>query len=343
MKIGPIELANPTVFAPLAGISNLPMRLLAKSAGCALVCSEMISANALTRGSDKTWQLLASTPEEKPLSVQLFGSDPAMLAEAARQVQAAGADIVDLNFGCAVKKILKSGSGVALMRDPALAESILKAVRSAVTIPLTIKMRSGWDASGEDAVKLARIAVDCGVNAVAVHPRTARQAFSGKADWSLIARIKAMLDIPVIGNGDVITAEDAARMTAETGCDAVMVGRAAIGNPFIFSQIADRLAGRPVQTATVDERFSAMSRYIDASVRCLGEKRACLMLRSRLGWFVRGMPQAGEFRNAVRRIASHNQACELLYNYRQIVRPICEAMQTGPHASSKVPEPLFIK
>ncbi|RJQ82217.1 MAG: tRNA dihydrouridine synthase DusB [Desulfobacteraceae bacterium] len=319
MKIGPIELKNPTVFAPLAGISNLPMRLLAKSAGCALVYTEMISANGLLHGSTKTLQLLASTPQEKPLAVQLFGSDPGLLAEAARRVEAAGADMIDINFGCAVKKILKSGSGAALMRDLGHAEIILKSVRSAVGIPLTIKIRTGWEPSGAEALHLARIARDCGVDAIAVHPRTARQAFGGRADWSLIARIKAALDIPVIGNGDVTTAEDAARMLAATGCDAVMVGRAAIGNPFIFSQMIDRLAGRPVQNVAMADRFAVMSAYVDASIRHLGETTACHMLRSRLGWFAKGMPQAAQFRKTIRHISSRAQAEELLMAYHQSI------------------------
>jgi nifR3 family TIM-barrel protein len=317
MKIGPIQLSNPTFFAPLAGITNLPMRLLAKSSGCGLVYTEMISANGLVHGAAKTWQLLASAPEERPLVGQIFGSDPALLAEAARRVEAAGADIVDINCGCAVKKILKSGSGVALMREPQKAELLLRAVRAAVHIPLTIKMRAGWDAAGTEALTLARIAQDCGVDAVALHPRTARQGFSGHADWSLIGRLKAVLRIPVIGNGDITCAEDAVRMMVQTGCDAVMVGRAAIGNPFIFGQIGELLAGRPVRTPTTSERFYAMRRYVEASTDHLGVKPACFMLRSRLGWFAKGLPQASQFRNAIRQIASKEQARDLINIYEQ--------------------------
>lgn len=312
MKIGTITLDNPTILAPLAGITNLPMRLLAKSAGCALVYSEMISANGLVYGTAKTWQMLASAPEEKPLNVQLFGSDPTMLAEAAQKAAAAGADMVDINFGCAVKKVLKSGSGVALMRDLPKAAALLTAVRAAVTVPLTVKMRAGWDPSGDEALALARIAEGCGVDAVAVHPRTARQGFSGRADWSLISRVKGSVHIPVIGNGDVTTAEDAARMLTQTGCDAVMVGRAAIGNPFIFAQIRDRLAGRATRAVTPRERFEAMECYVRSSVACLGEKRACFLLRSRLGWFVKGLPGASAFRQAIRPITSEAQAMTLL-------------------------------
>jgi tRNA-dihydrouridine synthase B len=312
MKIGTLQIDPPTVFAPLAGITNLPLRLLAKEAGCGLVCSEMVSANGLVHESAKTIQLLNSTEEEKPLSVQLFGSDGAMMAEAAQRVEAAGADIVDINFGCSVRKILKSGSGSALMREPEKAEALLKAVRSAISIPLTIKMRSGWDADGAQALALGRIAQGCGVNAVAIHPRTAKQGFGGCADWNLIARIKQELGIPVIGNGDIIAPADAVRMMEHTHCDAVMVGRAAIGNPFIFSQIQQLLAGTVPEKIPTGQRIALMHRYLDASVTYLGEKRACLMLRSRLGWFAKGLPGASRFRHSIRHIESHRHANALI-------------------------------
>jgi nifR3 family TIM-barrel protein len=317
MKIGAVQLSNPTVLAPLAGITNLPMRLLAKSAGCALVYSEMVSANGLAHGAAKTRQLLASAPAEKPLNVQLFGSEPALLAEAARQVEATGADMVDINFGCAVKKILKSSSGVALMREPRKSQAVIRAVRDAVKIPVTIKIRSGWDPSGSEALTLARLAEDNGVDAIAVHPRTAKQAFAGRADWTLIARIKALVHIPVIGNGDIACAPDALRMMAETGCDAVMVGRAAIGHPMIFGQIIDLLAGRPPRIPGLAERFTVMEAYIRDSVAYLGETSACFVLRSRLGWFAKGLPQASQFRNAIRQIRSQQECLALLAEYKK--------------------------
>ncbi len=312
MNIDTIPIDPPTIFAPLAGISNLPLRLMAKKAGCGLVCSEMVSANGLVYGSAKTIQLMQSAPEERPLSIQLFGSDWAIMADAAQRAQAAGADLVDINFGCSVRKILKSGSGSALMRDPQKATQLLKAVRAAISVPLTIKMRSGWDASGSQAVTLAHIAEECGVNAVALHPRTAKQGFGGRADWTLIKRIKRELAIPVIGNGDITVPEDAMRMFAQTHCDAVMVGRAAFGNPFIFSQINDLLTGGTVREITPRQRIQLIHRYLDASVAFLGEERACLMMRSRLGWFAKGLPNASQFRHSIRRIESHRHASELI-------------------------------
>jgi len=314
--IGSIQLMNATVLAPLAGITNLPLRLLAKEAGCGLVYSEMVSAYGLVYGSPKTSKILDSTPAEKPLTVQIFGSDPAIMAEAAGLVAAGGADIVDINFGCAVRKILKSGSGAALMRDPRKAETLLKAVRKELKIPLTIKIRSGWDKSGCQAFEIAALAQDCGVDAVAVHPRFGTQGFGGRADWSIIRKIKRMLSIPIIGNGDIETAKDAIRMQAETDCDAVMIGRAAVGNPLIFMQVNALAAGLHAPPISLAQRFELMLRYLSASVDYIGEKQACYMLRSRLGWFSKGMRHSSKFREAIKKISSHDEARELILAYR---------------------------
>lgn len=304
MRIGALHLSNNVVFAPLAGITNLPMRLLAKEAGCGLVCSEMVSANGLVFGSRKTAQLMHTVPEEYPLSIQLFGTDPAIMAEAACMAQAAGAAVVDINFGCAVKKVVKTGAGVALMRTPQRAEALLKAVRQAVSVPLTVKIRSGWEASGRQALEVARLAEACGVDALAVHPRSASQGFRGCADWSLIAAVKQALRIPVIGNGDIVKAEDARQMVSQTGCDGVMVGRAAIGNPLIFAAILACLAGRQPASPVLEQRFRIMKRYVRDSVAYLGERQACLMMRSRLGWFVKGLPGSSRFRQGITRVST---------------------------------------
>ncbi|NNG00548.1 MAG: tRNA dihydrouridine synthase DusB [Desulfobacteraceae bacterium] len=329
MNIGTVTTDNHLVFAPLAGISNLPLRLLAKEAGCGLVCSEMISANGLVYGSDKTRQLLNSTAEEKPLSVQIFGSDPQMMADAARIVAASGADIIDINFGCSVKKVIKTGAGAALMNTPDLARRVITAVRQAVHLPLTIKIRTGWDAGGEQAVRIAGIAEAGGVDALAVHPRTAMQGFRGDADWDLIRRIKKQVSIPVIGNGDIVRAEDAVRMRDLTGCDGVMVGRAAIGNPYVFGQILALEAGRPVPEQTLQERRRLMRRYLNASSVYLGEKTACYMMRSRLCWFVKGLRNAGRFRESIRLVSSEAEAGALIDSYFDHL--LDEAESSGYH------------
>jgi len=315
MKIGSLILDNPTILAPLAGITNLAFRLLAKEAGCAMVCSEMISANGLVRHSKKTIQMLDSRPEEKPLSVQLFGADPSTMAEAAAMVESAGAGILDINFGCPVKKVIKTGAGVALMKSPERAEMLVKAVRTAITIPLTIKIRTGWDRSGSQALEIARIAETCGVDAIAVHPRTASQGFEGKADWSVIAAVKENVSIPVVGNGDITHAEDAVAMQTRTGCDGIMIGRAAIGYPWIFSQVLSALKGDDVSPVDLATRFEGMKKFICLSVRYFGEKRACLMMRSRLGWFSKGLPYSSRFRDSIKKIASEEEALHLAAAY----------------------------
>ena len=319
MQIGTVTLTCNLVFAPLAGISNLPLRLLAKEAGCGLVYSEMVSANGLVYGAAKTHQLMNSTPAEKPLAIQIFGSDPAMMADAAQIAAAAGADIVDINFGCAVKKIVKTGAGVALMRTPERAAALLRAVRDAIRIPLTIKIRSGWERGGDQAFNLVRIAEECGVDALAVHPRSASQGFRGRADWSLITAIKKATGLPVIGNGDIEKAEDAVRMLQQTGCDAVMIGRAAIGNPFIFAETLALLDGRRHHPPDIHARLRIMRRYAADSVNYLGERPACLMMRSRLGWFVKGLHGCSAFRESIKKLENLDQAMAKIDAYEKVL------------------------
>jgi len=322
MKIGSVPIRNKTILAPLAGITNLPFRLMAKSCGCGLVCSEMISSNGLIHGSEKTIRMMESAPQEKPVSVQIFGSDPDIMSRGAQMVERAGADILDINFGCAVKKVVKTGSGVALMRTPEKADDLLRAVRMAVSIPLTVKIRTGWDKSGAQAMTIAKIAQDAGVDAIAVHPRTASQRFGGHADWPLIGKIKATLDIPVIGNGDITEPGDALRMLSETGCDAVMVGRAAIGNPWIFSQINALLEGREIPVPRVDHRREIMKRYLSTTVQHFGERHACYMMRSRLAWFVKGLAHNKGFRESIKQVSSEAQAVDLIDAYMDALETV---------------------
>jgi tRNA-dihydrouridine synthase B len=316
MQIGTVTLNNNVILAPLAGITNLPFRLMAKEAGCGLVCSEMVSSHGLVYKSGKTEQLLNSVPAEKPLSAQIFGAQPDIMAEAAAIVEGMGVDIIDINFGCAVRKVVRTGSGVALMNTPEKAETLLKAVRKAVRIPLTIKIRTGWNPSGEQAFNIAQIAEGCGVDAVAVHPRTAGQLFSGRADWSIIAAVKKKVSIPVIGNGDIFSAQDAVNMLAETGCDGIMIGRKAMGNPDIFSQVLARLNGNVDTDEDFSRRFDIMIRYLKVSVEYIGEAPACRMMRSRLGWFAKEMPNSSRFRQSIKHLSSEKEGIELINAYK---------------------------
>ncbi len=307
MNIGTLNINTPTVLAPLAGYTHLPFRLLVKELGCGMVCSEMISAKGLLYGSAKTEQMIVTCKEEKPLSIQIFGTEPSVMAEAARMAEVAGASVADINFGCWVRKVIKTGAGGGLMKTPDLAEAIIKAVRQAITIPLTLKIRSGWEPDGIQALKIAQIAADCGADAVAIHPRTVQQGFKGLADWSIIKKIKKAIAIPVIGNGDILTPEDAIRMFDLTGCDAVMIGRAALANPLIFTQVHNLMQGKEAEPMDSRRRIALMKRLVELHVGHFGEKRACRILRGRLGWFVKGLPNSSKFRESVSQITTRTQ------------------------------------
>ncbi len=302
MRIGSLELGEkPLFFAPLAGITNAPARLLAREAGCSMAWSEMISAEGLVRRQASSLIDLKRLPGEDPVAMQIFGADPGVMAEAARIVAESGAAVIDINAGCSVRKVVRQGAGVALMREPGRMRAVLGAVRRAVRIPVTLKIRSGWEPGGGQAVAIGRIAERCGVDAVTLHPRTATQQFRGTADWSLIALLKKALSIPVIGNGDIHTPEDVRRMLEETGCDAVMVGRRAVGDPHFFHQARQALDNRPIPREAAAERMARMRRYLELSAALYGEEAAFRLARIRLPGFTRDLPAAAALR---RRIAS---------------------------------------
>ena len=285
LKIGQLELGQGLILAPMAGITDLSFRRIAKSFDVDLVTSEMVSSEGLVRNRASTKMLLQSHAEEKPLAIQLFGSDPKIVAEAARIVADEGADIIDLNMGCPVPKVVRQGAGAALLRDAETVAMLVDAVRQVVSIPVTVKTRSGWSQSKINVLEVARVAEDAGADAITIHPRTARQGFSGSADWPLIARVKQAVNIPVIGNGDVTRPEDVGKMRKLTQCDGVMIGRGAMGNPWIFEQARQLTKGQPLYGPTPQERLDVVRRHLELYEESLHGRQSLSGVRSRLMWY----------------------------------------------------------
>jgi tRNA-dihydrouridine synthase B len=298
LKIGSVSIDPPLVLAPMAGITDHAYRLMLRSiGGVGLVTMEFISSEAISRGNARQMRKMLFSDAERPLSIQIYGSDPERMAAAAEIVEELAPDICDINMGCPANKVLKGCAGAALMGDLDLAKAIIRKVRGRLTIPLTVKFRLGLDDSRRNYLELGRICEGEGAAAVAMHGRTARQMYSGRADWDRIAELKKALTIPVIGNGDIETAEDAVAMFEKTGCDAVMCGRATMKNPWIFRQIADRLAGRPSREAALEERRDLMLGHFEAIERLAFDPREALhKLRTMTGWYTHGLPNGRALR-----------------------------------------------
>ncbi len=315
MMIGRLRLRNGIFLAPMAGITDLPFRTIVREFGCGLAFTEMVSANGLLRGKGKTTRYLDSSPVDRPLGVQLFGSDPATLSKAARIAAESGADLLDINMGCPVKKVIKTGSGAALLRDPKRVAAILGAVRGAVDVPLTIKIRAGWSRRETNAFDIGHIAEDCGVDAITLHARTVDQGFGGIADWGLIASLKAQLRIPVIGSGDIRNPEDASRMFRETGCDGVMVGRGCLGNPWIIRNILSHMSGGSASAPTLTEREETVRRHLSLAADYCGEKVGTRDFRKHLLWYTKGLRGGAQFRHVAGGITDRDAAMEALRDY----------------------------
>ena len=304
LRIGGVRIAPATVLAPMAGVTDTVFRrLIRNQGGCGLIMTEFTSSHGIVASARKTnggrtMKYLAFEPEEHPISAQLFGSDPAVLADAARVCEDLGFDIVDINFGCPVKKVVKCNGGSGLLRDMPLVENILRQVRTAISIPLTMKFRAGWNDDELVHVRMAKMAEDCGLQAIALHPRTREQGYAGVADWSRIGEAKAAVRIPVIGNGDVSTPEDAVRMVAETGCDAVMVGRAASSNPWIFRQIAQYLATGGYEHPAEQQRYGIMRTYF-AMLHDRGDPDAAGKMKQFATYFTHGVRNGSRLRDDI--------------------------------------------
>ena len=314
LKIGTVELENNVMLGPMAGVTDLPFRVLCREQGAGLVCMEMVSAKAVLYGNRNTKELLAVSPLERPVSLQLFGSDPEILAEIAARLEDGPYDIIDLNMGCPVPKVVKNGEGSALMKNPALVEQILSSMVKAVKKPVTVKIRKGFDDHSVNAVELAKIAEACGVAAVAVHGRTREQYYSGKADWEIIRQVKEAVSIPVIGNGDVHSPEAAKKLLEETGCDGVMVARGARGNPWIFRRIVSYLETGVVPPEPSKEEVKDMIfRHAAMMTEQKGELAAMREMRKHVAWYTAGYPHSAALRREINEV-------ETLEGLKELVR-----------------------
>lgn len=320
LTIGTLHLKNWLIMAPMSGKTNLPFRLIVKRMGAGLVITEMISAVGLSRGQAKTHAYLDSHPAERPVAAQLFGSEPDVMATSARIVAEKGMDIIDINMGCPVKKVIKTGSGAVLMRNPKKVAKIISAVRQSTSLPLTVKIRAGWSPEEANALEVARIIEDSGADGISIHPRFASQGFSGKADWTLIARIKKALKIPVIGNGDIIEPSLALKMRSETSCDGVMIGRAALTNPWIFKQILEMEEKGGFNNPDLDDRHHIIMEHYSLLIKYLGENKATNIMRGLLLLYTKTLPSRRFLKGFISQIDGREKLISIVNEYFGYIR-----------------------
>ena len=313
LTIGNVVLDNPYVLAPMAGVTDLPFRLLCREQGVGLLCMEMVSAKAIQYNNKNTKALLEIHPEEPPVSLQLFGSEPDVISEIAKQIEELPFSILDINMGCPVPKIVKNGEGSALMKNPKLVHEIVSKTVKAIEKPVTVKIRKGFDDSCINAVEIAKIIEDAGAAAVAVHGRTREQFYSGKADWGIIRQVKEAVSIPVIGNGDVVSGESAIAMMKQTGCDGVMIGRGAQGNPWIFSELIEyERTGKMPERPSLEEIKNMMLRHAQLQLQYKGEYLGIREMRKHVAWYTTGLANSAKLRAEINAVETYEQLESLL-------------------------------
>lgn len=316
MKIGNVELENNVSLGPMAGVTDLTFRILCKEQGVGLVYTEMISCKGLYYNDKKTEQLLRIDEKEKPVSLQIFGSEPDIMAKAAQRLNDHENAILDINMGCPTPKIVKNGDGSALMKNPKLVGQIVKAVSNATDKPVTVKIRRGWDDSSINAVEIAKIAEENGAKAIAVHGRTREQFYTGKADWHIIKEVKKAVDIPVVGNGDVFTIEDAIKMKEITNCDGIMIARGAQGNPWIFKRVAHYMkTGEILPKPTAEEKIKMALRHLEMLIENKGEYIAVREIRKHMGWYLKGIRNSAKIRGDMNTLKTKEEIIKKLMNF----------------------------
>ena len=318
MKIGNVNLDNKVFLSPMAGVTDLPFRLICKEQDCGMLYTEMVNAKALCYDDQNTKKMLKIEEEEHPVAIQIFGSDPEYMGGAARILNSYPNEILDINMGCPAPKVVKNGDGSALLKNPELAAKVLSAVVENSEKPVTLKIRKGWDDTCINAVEIAKIAEDCGISAIAVHGRTREQYYSGKADWDIIKEVKENVSIPVIGNGDVFEVEDAINMLNKTNCDAIMIGRGAQGNPWIFKRINHYMqTGEILPEPTLEEKIGTAMKHLKLAVEEHGEYVAVREMRKHIAWYLKGLRNSARVRDEINKIESYEEVVSKLKCYMQ--------------------------